>query len=142
MPATVFENLDSLLSAGRRDLGSTEWVELTKSVIADFAAATWSPGGPEGEDSVAPPMLLLSLTNRLLPDLLEVRGASSGVNYGTGPVRFGALPQAGDRIRASALLVESAEAPAGVQTTVQIRIEVEGADSPACTVDSLSRWLR
>ena len=87
-------------------------------------------------------MLLLSLTNRFLPDLLEVRGASSGVNYGTGPVRFGALPQAGDRIRASALHVESAEAPGGVQTRVQIRIEVEGADSPACTVDSLSRWLR
>ena len=140
MAATVFEDLDSLLSAGRRHLGATEWVELTESVIAAFAAATWSPSGDD--DNVAPPMLLLSLTNRFLPDLLEVRGVSSGVNYGTGPVRFGAPVRAGDRIRAIADLLEASEAPGGVQTTVQIRIEVQGSGEPGCTVESLSRWLR
>ncbi len=140
MPATVFQDLDELLSAGRRDLGATDWVELTRSVLTDFAAATWSPGGDD--DNVAPPMLLLSLTNRFLPDLLEVRGTSSGINYGAGTVRFDAPARAGDRIRASAHLLEAAEVPGGVQTTVEIRIEVQGSEKPACSVESLSRWLR
>jgi acyl dehydratase len=137
---TVFQNLDELLSAGRRDLGATDWVELTGSVLTDFAAATWSPGEDDG--NVAPPMLLLSLTNRFLPDLLEVRGTSSGINYGTGMIRFEGPARAGDRIRASALLAEATEVPAGVQSTVEIRIEVRGSERPACTVESLSRWMR
>jgi acyl dehydratase len=140
MPATVFQDLDELLSAPRRDLGVTDWVELTRSVLTDFSAATWSPGGDD--DNVAPPMLLVSLTNRFLPDLLEVRGASSGINYGTGTVRFNTPARAGDQIRASAVLVEAGEVPGGVQTTVEIRIEVQGSQEPACTVESLSRWLR
>jgi acyl dehydratase len=140
MPPTVFPDLDSLLSAGRRDLGQTEWVELDRSVLTDFAAATWSAGAEDG--NLAPPMLLLSLTNRFLPDLLEVRGTSSGINYGTGPVRFDAPARAGDRIRAGATLLEAVEVPGGVQSTVEIRIEVQGSDEPACTVESLSRWLR
>jgi len=140
MPATVFQDLDELLAAGRRDLGATDWVELTQSVLADFSAATWSPGGDD--DNVAPPMLLVSLTNRFLPDLLEVRGASSGINYGTGKVRFDVPARAGDQIRASAVLTEAGEVAGGVQTTVEIRIEVQGSNQPACTVESLSRWLR
>jgi hypothetical protein len=140
MPATVFQDLDELLSAPRRDLGVTDWVELTRSVLTDFSAATWSPGGDD--DNVAPPMLLVSLTNRFLPDLLEVRGASSGINYGTGTVRFNTPARAGDQIRASAVLVEAGEVAGGVQTTVEIRIEVQGSQEPACTVESLSRWLR
>jgi acyl dehydratase len=140
MPATVFHDLDELLSAGRRDLGATDWVELTRAVLTDFAAATWSAGGDD--DNVAPPMLLVSLTNRFLPDLLEVRGTSSGINYGTGKVRFHASPGAGDQIRADAVLVEAGEVAGGVQTTVEIRIEVQGSEEPACVVESLSRWMR
>jgi acyl dehydratase len=140
MPATVFHDLDELLSAGRRDLGATDWVELTRAVLTDFSAATWSAG--RDDDNVAPPMLLVSLTNRFLPDLLEVRGTSSGINYGTGKVRLHASPRAGDQIRAGAVLVEAGEVAGGVQTTVEIRIEVQGSEEPACVVESLSRWMR
>jgi hypothetical protein len=38
--------------------------------------------------------------------------------------------------------VDAAEVNGGVQTTVQIRIEIDGSDEPACVVESLSRWLR
>jgi acyl dehydratase len=137
---TVFESVDALLSAGPQDLGCTEWATLDQSAIADFARATLVPAA-QG-DEVAPPLLLLSLTNRFLPDLLEVRGASSGVNYGSGSVRFNAPARAGDRLRARAFLMDAAEVPGGVQTTVQIRVEIEGSDEPACIVESLSRWMR
>jgi len=70
-----------------------------------------------------------------------VRGASLGVNYGAGSVRFGAGLPVGSRVRGTALLVACDEIPGGVQTTIRITVEVDGADHPACVVESLSRWL-
>jgi len=137
---TVFEGADSLLSAAPRDLGCTDWVTLDQSAISNFATATLAAGAQD--DEVAPPLLVLSLTNRFLPELLEVRGVSSGVNYGSGSVRFNAPVRVGDGLRARAFLIDATEVPGGVQTTVQIRVEIEGSDEPACIVESLSRWMR
>lgn len=140
MAPTVFEGADSLLSAAPRDLGCTDWVTLDQSAISNFATATLAAGAQD--DEVAPPLLVLSLTNRFLPELLEVRGVSSGVNYGSGSVRFNAPVRVGDGLRARAFLIDATEVPGGVQTTVQIRVEIEGSDEPACIVESLSRWMR
>lgn len=140
MAPTVFEGADSLLSAAPRDLGCTDWVTLDQSAISNFATATLVAGAQD--DEVAPPLLVLSLTNRFLPELLEVRGVSSGVNYGSGSVRFNAPVRVGDGLRARAFLIDATEVPGGVQTTVQIRVEIEGSDEPACIVESLSRWMR
>jgi hypothetical protein len=122
----VFEGADSLLSAAPRDLGCTDWVTLDQSAISNFATATLVAGAQD--DEVAPPLLVLSLTNRFLPELLEVRGVSSGVNYGSGSVRFNAPVRVGDGLRARAFLIDATEVPGGVQTTVQIRVEIEGSD--------------
>ena len=40
------------------------------------------------------------------------------------------------------VLVDATEVPGGVQTTIEIRVEVEGCHDPACVVESLSRWMR
>jgi hypothetical protein len=128
---TDFDSLAKLLEAAPLPLGSTEWVELTDQELTAFSAAT-------GEVS---PYLAVSLTNRFLPDLITVSAASSGVNYGAEGVALGPVLKAGDRIRAGARLTAAAEVKGGVQTTVEVRVEVEGAAEPACTVQSLSRWL-
>ncbi len=131
--ATVFTDLVELLSAPPLELGGTEWVEMSAAELAGFESAA---GGPVSA------YFTLSLTNRFLPDLLQVPAAASGVNYGADSVRFGPVVAAGDRVRAAASLVSASEVNGGVQTTVEIRIEVEGAQEPACVVRSLSRWLR
>lgn len=136
---TLFHDLDQLLEAAPLELGVTGWVEVEPAAVNRFQRATWSASGVDG---TVPPLMLLSLTNRFLPDLLQVPGASSGVNYGADSVRFGSTPRPGDRIRAGATLVSAVPVGAGVQTTVEIRIEVQGGDRPACTVHSLSRWMR
>lgn len=130
-PAT-FDDLDRLLSAPPLDLGGTDWVEVTAAEVELFERAT---GGPVS------PYLALSLTNRFLPSLLAVPAASSGVNYGTERADFGPPLAPGDRIRVTAALVAAGEVAGGVQTTVEIRVEVDGGE-PACVVHSLSRWLR
>ena len=139
MGKSVFEDPSSLLGAGRLDLGTTDWFTLEQGAIDAFAEATWVSRSAYKEP--APPMLLLALTNLFLPELLEVRGISSGINYGTGEVRFNAPVRAGDRLRAQAFLLNAAEVPGGVQATVLFRIEIEGSDEPACVVESLSRWM-
>jgi len=138
--AVVFDDVDSLLGAVGRDLGVTSWCTLDEAQLGGYAAATWSPVPLPGEP--APPLLLLALTNRFLPELLDVRGASSGINYGAGRVRFGAAVAPTERVRGRATMTEAVTVPGGVQTTIEVRVEVEGGHEPACVVESLSRWMR
>lgn len=128
---TDFDSLDELLAAPPRELGSTGWVTLTAQELADFSAST----------GALSPYLAVALTNRFLPELITVSAASSGVNYGADAIALGPLLNAGDRVRATARLAAAAEVKGGVQTTVAISVDVEGGGDPACTVESLSRWL-
>lgn len=135
---TVFETLDDLRPAVGRTLGTTDWMTLHPAQVDRFAEATGSPTGGD----TAPPLLVLALTNLFLPQIVEVRGASTGVNYGTGAVRFPVPAPVGVRLRGRADLVACDEIPGGIQTTMRITVEIEGRDDPACIVDALSRWLR
>jgi acyl dehydratase len=129
---TVFDSLDEVQAAVGRHLGISDWLEITPDCLDRFATAT----GDRDHGYLA-----LALTNLFLPEVVEVRGASLGVNYGTGNVRFGTPLLVGCRVRGTAELVACDEIPGGVQTTIRITVEVDGADHPACVVDSLSRWL-
>jgi acyl dehydratase len=149
---TTFESLDDLRAAAGTHLGHTGWLEVDQSRVDLFAEATgdhqWihvdveranreSPfGGP-----IAHGYLTLALSNLFLPQLLAVPAASSGVNYGTGKVRFPSPVPVGSRIRAGAEVQAVEEIPGGLQTTILITIEVEGSEKPACVIESLSRWL-
>ncbi len=152
MAQTVFESLDEVRAAVGTTLGTSDWIEVTQQQVDQFAEATgdhqWihvdveraereSPfGGP-----IAHGYLTLSLTNLVLPQVLEVRGVSLGVNYGTGRVRFPAPVPVGSRVRGTAQLTACDEVPGGVQTTIAVTMEIEGGAKPACVVESLSRWL-
>lgn len=139
MEATTFKSPHELLDAVGRNLGTTDWLTVDREGLTYFAAATWS-AAPAENDAVSP-FMILSLTNLFMPQLLEVRGISSGVNYGTGTVRFGTTARQGDKLRASALITDAAAVAGGVQTTVEITVEIDGASEPACVVQSLSRWM-
>jgi acyl dehydratase len=132
MAQTVFNSLDEVRAAVGRRLGVSDWLEITPDRLEGFAGAT----GDRDHGYLA-----LALTNLFLPQVVEVRGASLGVNYGTGRVRFDAPLRAGTRVRGTADLAACDEIPGGVQTTVLITVEVDGAGRPACMVESLSRWL-
>jgi acyl dehydratase len=132
MAQTVLNSLDEVRAAVGRHLGTSDWLEITPERLDRFAAAT----GDRDHGYLA-----LALTNLFLPEIIEVRGASLGVNYGTASVRFRAPLLVGSRVRGTAELMACDEIPGGVQTTIRITVEVEGAGHPACVVDSLSRWL-
>jgi acyl dehydratase len=149
---TVFESLDEVRAAVGRHLGWSDWLTIDQARVDLFAEATgdhqWIHVDPERAARESPfggPIahgyLTLALSNLFLPQIVEVRGVSAGVNYGTGRVRFPAPVPVGSRVRAGAELTAVDEVPGGVQTTMTITVEVDGAAKPACVIESLSRWL-
>ena len=125
-------SLDDLRAAAGTELGSSGWLPVTAAMVDGFAAAT----SPEA----VPAYLALSLTNRVLPEIVTV-DASAGLNVGTDAVRSPGGLAAGDRVRGRAELVSCAEVPGGIQTVMRVTLEVEGRAEPACVVDAVSRWL-
>ena len=150
MSARVFETPAALLAAVGESFGPTEWIAIEQDRIDLFAKATddhqWihvdperAKDGPFG-GTIAHGYLTMSLVNRFLPELVEVRGVSMGVNIGTDSLRFLSPVRTGSRIRGKGELVKAEEAKGGVQAVVRVTVEIEGAEKPACVVDTISRF--
>ncbi len=132
-------------------LGPTEWTTIEQDRIDAFAEATgdhqWihvdperAAAGPFGAP-IAHGYLTLSLANLFLPDLIEVHGISMGVNVGVEKVRFPNPVRVGSRIRGRGEIVSADEVGGGLQVVIRVTIEIEGAEKPACVVDTVSRFF-
>ena len=148
--AFVVTTRDELLSAAGVTLGPTDWLLIEQKRIDDFASATgdfqWihvdaerARSGPYGR-TIAHGFLTLSLANLLLPQLIEVRGASLGVNYGCDRVRFPAPVTVQSSIRGVGQVLGVTEVPGGAQMIVRVTIEIRGVEKPGCVVDTISRY--
>ena len=151
MAATTLDGPDAVRAHIGRHLGHSEWLTIDQDRVNLFADATgdhqWihvdverAKSGPFGAP-IAHGYLTLSLSNLFLPQIVEVVGFSTGVNYGVDKVRFPSQVKVGDRVRAGAELTEVTDVANGLQTKIVITIEVEGSAKPACIIESLSRWL-
>lgn len=148
--AHIFASPRDLLTAEGTQLGPTPWMLIDQQRIDRFADATddhqWihvdaekAATGPFGR-TIAHGYLTLSLANAFLPQLVEVRGFSHGVNVGTDRTRFLAPVPEGSRIRGVGEIVKVEEIKGAIQSVVRITIELEGSDKPACVVDTISRY--
>ena len=149
--ATVFSTPSELAASVGKHLGHSAWMVVTQERIQLFADATddqqWihvdparAAQGPFGAP-IAHGYLTLSLVNRFLPEIVEVRGISMGVNYGADRIRFPAPVKVGSRIRGGAELLEvESTRDGGVQAKIRVTVEIEGSERPACVVDTISRY--
>jgi len=142
-----FHALNTLVGT---DLGSTDWMLIEQSRIDGYADATddhqWihvdparAAEGPFGS-TIAHGYLTLALVNKFLSDLITVTESSMGVNYGCEKVRFPSPVIVGSRIRGAGEVVSVEEVKGGLQIVVRVTVEIEGADRPACVVDTISRF--
>lgn len=149
--ATVFDSPNDLLGSEGRDLGTTGWITITQDQIDKFAEATldnqWihvdterAKAGPFGAP-IAHGYLTMSLASHFLGELVRVQKISMGINYGTEKVRFPAPVPVGSRLRGRGEMIEARQVPGGVQATVRVTIEREGAGKPAAIVDTVSRYI-
>jgi acyl dehydratase len=148
--ATVFATPGAMLGQEGQTLGTSDWVLIDQARIDGFAEVTgdrqWihvdaqrARSGPFGK-TIAHGYLTLSLVNTFLPQILDVRGFTMGVNVGCGSVRFLAPVKVGSRIRGSGRLEKVEEVKGAVQSTVRVTVEIEGEEKPACIVDTISRY--
>lgn len=139
-PATVLDGIEAVKAAAGTHLGHSEWREITRAHVEQFAEATGVPATGVPVGTVAP-YQTLALSNFFLPQIVDVREVSLGVNYGCDRIRFPTPVAIGARLRAGAELMAVVDIAGGVQTTMTITIEAEGSSEPVCVIESLSRYL-
>lgn len=144
-----FATLAGLQDAVGQTLGVSDWVVVEQSRIDQFAHATgdlqWihvdpqrAAAGPFGA-TVAHGFLTLSLMAGMFETAFAIDDVRMGVNYGLNRVRFPAPVRAGSRLRGRFLLQRYEPLDGGAQLTVEVTIELEGSDKPACVAESVSR---
>ncbi len=147
---TIIDGIDGLRASVGQHLGYSDWLEITQDQVNRFADATgdhqWihvdverAKAGPFG-GPIAHGYLTLALGPGLLPTIIEVRGISMGVNYGANKIRFPAPVPVGAKLRLGAQLLAVEDVAGGVQGTIELTFEVDGAAKPSCVAEVLYRY--
>jgi acyl dehydratase len=147
---TVFKSPLDMKAKEGEHLGESDWLQIDQDRINLFADATgdhqWihvdpvkAKDGPFGA-CIAHGYLTLSLVNLFLPQIIDVQGISMGVNYGMDKVRFPSPVVVGSKVRGVGELIKVEEIKGSIQSTVRVTVEIEGAERPACVVDTISRY--
>lgn len=150
--AIVFNTPRELLGKEGTKLDASEWLTIEQDRIDAFGQVTgdlqWihvdperAKDGPFGA-TIAHGYLTLSLVNLFLPQMIDVRGFSAGVNVGIDKLRFLNPVVVGSRIRGTGEIVSVEEVKGNaIQSVVRVTVEIEGKDKPACVVDTISRYF-
>ncbi|MBT2523352.1 MaoC family dehydratase [Arthrobacter sp. ISL-28] len=143
----VFKSLEEFTAAEGEALGVSEWVRIDQEKIDRFAEATgdcqWvhtdpvkAASGPFGR-TIAHGYLTVSLVSQLLSDIYSVEGLTLGINYGADAVRFPSPVLVDSRIRATASLAAATPKGSAVQARIDVTVEIEGAEKPACVLQAI-----
>lgn len=151
MPSTVVD-FDALLTLSGKDLGVTDYREITQQQVNLFADATddhqWihvdperAKDGPFGAP-IAHGFLTLSLIIPFWGELFDVDGVTTKVNYGLDKVRFTSPVKVGSKVRMKGEIAEVTEVKGGAQIKINATIEIEGQERPAVVAEFLARFYK
>jgi len=141
---TVVSNVAAIVDLVDRELGTTDWIEVSQEQIDAFAEATgdrqWIHCDVERaqrespfKSTIAHGYLTVALTPVLLPELLLVENCEAVINTGIEKLRLSTPVLAGSRIRMAATVKAARKVPGGgARVSISIRFEVEGSKKPAC----------
>lgn len=140
---------EEVKAAEGRDLGVSDWYEVTQDAINAFADVTGdhqfihvdvekAKQTPFG-GTIAHGFFTLSLLPMFTYGMFTVEGFAFGVNYGLNRVRFPAPMPVGRRVRMHIKLAKVEDVPGGLQLTTENSFECEGTEKPVCVAESLSR---
>lgn len=149
MALTSVDGVEELRALTGQHVGYSSWHEITQERVNTFAEATgdhqWlhvdverAKSGPFG-GTIAHGYLTLSMTTTFMPEILETKGFTMGLNYGCEKVRFPSPVLVGSKLRCGAVVDAVADIPGGVQTTMTLTFEVQGQTKPACVATIVVR---
>lgn len=143
---TSFAKLSDLKNYLGKEVGVSEWIEITQDRIDNFGEVTedmqWIHVNPEMsrkhspyKTTVAHGFLVLSLGPKVTYEVMEIQNVAMGVNYGLNKVRFTSATPVGALVRGRITLSEYKEIPGGARYTMQITFELKGQEKPACVAE-------
>ena len=153
MGKTLIDGVAGLKSLVGKEVGVSDWREMTYEAIRKFADATgdhqWihldrertARESPFGKP-IAHGYFTVSLIAGLFFELVEIKNFAMVINYGLNKVRFPAPLKEGQRYRLNVKLGEVTEIPNGVEALLAATIEVEGERKPACVAELVFRFYR
>jgi acyl dehydratase len=152
MPPLMLKNPQALKEMIGRELGVTQWFQITQERVNQFAEATedrqWihvnseraSQESPYGT-TIAHGFLTLSLIGYFVKELIEIQdGVEFAVNYGLDRVRFPAPVPSDSKIRARIFLLAWKELADSVEATFTVIIENDHSDKPSCVAQWIIRY--
>ena len=145
------ENIDKLKDLIEREVGVSDWIEVSQSRINQFAEATgdkqWIHIDAERarrespfRQTIAHGFLTVSLLSELGQSAMEIGGVRMAINYGLNRVRFIAPVFADSKIRGRFTLAELEEIKGGTQATWSVTVERENGEKPCCVAEWLVRY--
>ncbi|MFR9793630.1 MaoC family dehydratase [Streptomyces sp. MB22_4] len=148
--STTVRGIEEIRNQTGADLGHSSWVEITQPRVDTFADATddhqWihvdperAAAGPFG-GTIAHGYLTLSLLIPMWSELLRVEGVSMAVNYGLNKVRFPSPVRVGSKIRTHGRVVSVEDVRGGVEAVVDLTVQIDGVDKPACVAQAVYRF--
>jgi len=145
----TLSGLDEVKQHVGKELGVSEWHEVTQERINAFADATgdhqWIHVDPERAKetpfggTIAHGYYTLGLGPMFSYSMFSVEGFAFGVNYGVNRVRFPAPLPVGSKVRMRATLASVDDVPGGAQISITQTFETDSGDKPVCVAESLSR---
>ena len=144
----ALRTLDVLALQGRT-LGPSAWLPVLQDRVDAFARAAedWHWAHNEVERAARGPFggtighahLTLSLIPHLFASLISFGEREEAMFYGYNRVRFPAAVRVGSSVRMSADIVDVVDLGGGEQLTVDLLVEIDGMDRPACAAQALFR---
>jgi len=150
MAKLTLETFDAFQELEGQQLPVGDWMNVTQEMINDFAKATgdfqWIHVDVEKATKYSPfkkpvahGFMSVSLISKMLEDLIEVKPAKMGVNYGLNKVRFPSPVLVNSRLRLVVSISNIEDyGDTGFKITWNCTIEIEGSEKPACAAEFLS----
>ncbi len=145
----VVLDASDVLALKGRTLGPSAWFPVTQDRVDAFARAVedwhWAHNdvarasrGPFG-GTIGHAHLTLSLVPHLFASLVGFGDREDAMFYGYNRVRFPTAVLVGSEVRMRADIVDVVDLGGGEQLTVDLLVEIDGVDRPACAAQAVFR---
>lgn len=142
MEKVIINSYEDFANYLGKDLGASEWLEVTQDRINLFADATLDHQWIHVDEArarvespykstIAHGYLTLSLLPHLWEQIIEVNNIKMLVNYGMDKMRFGQAVVTGSRVRLVTKLHAISNLRGICKTEINFKIEIEGQRKPA-----------
>ncbi len=133
-----------------KEVGLTEWVDITQENINTFATLThdeqWIHVDVEKskqfspyKTTVAHGFMVLSYASKFSYECFSVGDVVMGVNYGMNKVRFPNATPVNARLRGRISIIDYKPLPNGAQYVMKVVFELEGQEKPACVAEFVAQ---